>query len=67
MRVSKSCWSDSISFNPLDRGNLNQIMDIKRLIVDGCKWFQSPRSGKFESNIYAETVTKQEVEEVSIP
>ena len=39
-------------FNPLDRGNLNQIslmrssLRMERIIL-----FQSPRSGKFESNL----------------
>ena len=38
-------------FNPLDRGNLNQIMPalVRELKEAGIK-FQSPRSGKFESN-----------------
>ena len=38
-------------FNPLDRGNLNQIKPnlIPKGVIHGM--FQSPRSGKFESNI----------------
>ena len=37
-------------FNPLDRGNLNQIKPnlIPKGVIHGM--FQSPRSGKFESN-----------------
>ena len=36
-------------FNPLNRGNLNQIW-IEREEYDGSEWwFQSPKSGKFES------------------
>ena len=38
------------SFNPLDRGNLNQIVEHGGILEIGIK-FQSPRSGKFESNI----------------
>ena len=39
------------SFNPLDRGNLNQIKAPEWLAKAANKIrFQSPRSGKFESN-----------------
>ena len=37
-------------FNPLDRGNLNQIQKAE-LSDDVVYAFQSPRSGKFESNM----------------
>ena len=38
-------------FNPLDRGNLNQISKGEPLIrLIKASGFQSPRSGKFESN-----------------
>ena len=38
---------------PIDRGNLNQIQKPKGLrqkYSQDHSWFQSPRSGKFESN-----------------
>ena len=38
------------SFNPLDRGNLNQILSTDGKHRYQSKEFQSPRSGKFESN-----------------
>ena len=38
-----------VSFNPLDRGNLNQIIFLF-IVPTMSFWFQSPRSGKFESN-----------------
>ena len=38
------------SFNPLDRGNLNQI-PCREGEVGKEGVFQSPRSGKFESNL----------------
>ena len=38
-----------LSFNPLDRGNLNQINNCLILSMNQAM-FQSPRSGKFESN-----------------
>ena len=38
------------SFNPLDRGNLNQILGRSAEQGGLDAWFQSPRSGKFESN-----------------
>ena len=37
-------------FNPLDRGNLNQIDSNIIFGVQDKTVFQSPRSGKFESN-----------------
>ena len=37
-------------FNPLDRGNLNQITKAFENVLKLDKSFQSPRSGKFESN-----------------
>ena len=37
-------------FNPLDRGNLNQIINFQRDKGVQRTMFQSPRSGKFESN-----------------
>ena len=37
-------------FNPLDRGNLNQILDYRVSHSVPSEMFQSPRSGKFESN-----------------
>ena len=40
-------------FNPLDRGNLNQIIDGEDEQVVAASEFQSPRSGKFESNLQA--------------
>ena len=39
-----------MSFNPLDRGNLNQIQLEESLKAYEAAAFQSPRSGKFESN-----------------
>ena len=38
-----------LGFNPLERGNLNQIAIIKKLENELLR-FQSPRTGKFESN-----------------
>ena len=38
-------------FNPLDRGNLNQIFETITDEKAYKEMFQSPRSGKFESNI----------------
>ena len=38
------------SFNPLDRGNLNQIAEMNKYLCYLTEKFQSPRSGKFESN-----------------
>ena len=38
------------SFNPLDRGNLNQILGRSAEQGGLDAWFQSPRSGKFKSN-----------------
>ena len=57
-----------LSFNPLDRGNLNQIdMGIKYRVVAYTQ-FQSPRSGKFESNSEAlAKVAEIEAGLVSIP
>ena len=47
--ASSSLWSRR--FNPLDRGNLNQIEE--EILHTKCKKkFQSPRSGKFESNMF---------------
>ena len=37
-------------FNPLDRGNLNQIDKLRKFDNSLQTVFQSPRSGKFESN-----------------
>ena len=36
-------------FNPLERGNSNQIANSKNMLFLGLS-FQSPRTGKFESN-----------------
>ena len=38
-------------FNPLDRGNLNQMLVTGILGHAEPRKFQSPRSGKFESNL----------------
>ena len=38
-------------FNPLDRGNLNQMYPYSGTSFYGKAKFQSPRSGKFESNV----------------
>ena len=39
-------------FNPLDRGNLNQMKRLLLILIAGLSLvFQSPRSGKFESNV----------------
>ena len=40
---------DYLSFNPLDRGNLYQIIKHLRLMLK-MRRFQSPRSGKFVSD-----------------
>ena len=40
----------NVCFNPLDRGNLNQIIELG-YGPRGSTEFQSPRSGKFESNL----------------
>ena len=72
IRLNKSKINyKEISFNPLDRGNLNQILTLQRNIYanTGGPLFQSPRSGKFESNddrypyLYAEGLYQN----VSIP
>ena len=39
-----------LSFNPLNRGNLNQITDGEAFKAALKEAFQSPKSGKFESN-----------------
>ena len=44
------------SFNPLDRGNLNQILKEMWRWICGIYKFQSPRSGKFESNSLKNTL-----------
>ena len=38
-------------FNPLNRGNLNQIVSNNTQETLVANLFQSPRSGKFESNL----------------
>ena len=38
-------------FNPLDRGNLNQMLSQMLRLLIFFQAFQSPRSGKFESNL----------------
>ena len=44
----------TICFNPLDRGNLNQIEESLKAGLEAMdRGFQSPRSGKFESNASA--------------
>ena len=57
MKLTKSSDGDSLSksFNPLDRGNLNQIVKHFRTEYFGRDLFQSPRSGKFESNFEYES------------
>ena len=54
------------SFNPLDRGNLNQIYGRDELFISVSKQqtFQSPRSGKFESNRTKQITKKVNGEEV---
>ena len=57
------------SFNPLDRGNLNQILNGVRISVKfTLTEFQSPRSGKFESNSFLQGLVIYAVTNiVSIP
>ena len=45
-------WEPKACFNPLDRGNLNQISQcwLWDKVRSEHTQFQSPRSGKFESN-----------------
>ena len=43
---------EKLCFNPLDRGNLYQISQITARSVCRASWFQSPRSGKFVSDIF---------------
>ena len=51
-KLLKRVTPHSVSFNPLDRGNLNQILLQSSGNTNLRKaWFQSPRSGKFESNL----------------
>ena len=54
-------------FNPLDRGNLNQIKPnlIPKGVIHGM--FQSPRSGKFESNLWNRGKLMEGIIAVSIP
>ena len=48
-------------FNPLDRGNLYQMRRRKFYNYCTCSWFQSPRSGKFASDLFtAVTLTKRD-------
>ena len=47
---------DGLGFNPLDRGNLNQISSGSFSDVVDVAMFQSPRSGKFESNSLKNTL-----------
>ena len=56
-----------LSFNPLDRGNLYQISSEKGCHVKADGWFQSPRSGKFVSDILKENDQDFEWYPVSIP
>ena len=39
------------SFNPLERGNSNQIINKTTVKTAATNRFQSPRTGKFESNV----------------
>ena len=45
-RLRAGTWS----FNPLNRGNLNQMSMDARFEAQVAEMFQSPKSGKFESN-----------------
>ena len=49
-------------FNPLDRGNLNQIIAPLQAQSKAAlnKKFQSPRSGKFESNKFEANVAEMQ-------
>ena len=55
------------SFNPLDRGNLNQMMNKLQRFQKSLRLFQSPRSGKFESNGLLCKLVKFAFTFVSIP
>ena len=55
------------SFNPLDRGNLNQILGRSAEQGGLDTWFQSPKSGKFESNDANKALELWENGGVSIP
>ena len=55
-----------ISFNPLERGNSNQIQKQRPSVSSG-KPFQSPRTGKFESNPAAVRTSIHNRVTVSIP
>ena len=59
--VSNKPWEQSYGwalkelayFNPLDQGNLYQIMEMLGSNENSTQPFQSPRSGKFVSNLWA--------------
>ena len=44
-------------FNPLDRGNLYQIFENRTYVKYGNKVFQSPRSGKFVSDLIFQKIS----------
>ena len=48
------------SFNPLNRGNLNQIAGNEVTVGGLIGEFQSPKSGKFESNIEQSKLLKED-------
>ena len=48
--IMLSVTSGTQCFNPLDRGNLNQMQNTEPCGHGMLLRFQSPRSGKFESN-----------------
>ena len=54
-------------FNPLDRGNLNQIQSVRVGEYVKSLKFQSPRSGKFESNYPDDTYPLWRVKKFQSP
>ena len=55
-------------FNPLERGNSNQICIFSNGAICWCFRFQSPRTGKFESNQALPSIHKiLKEKKVSIP
>ena len=59
-------WVLRTCFNPLERGNSNQIIESIQQIIPTFV-FQSPRTGKFESNMTAGEGNVFSTFSVSIP
>ena len=73
--VSNKPWEQSYGwalkelayFNPLDQGNLYQIMEMLGSNENSTQPFQSPRSGKFVSDCFFSQHPLVRIKYVSIP